>query len=67
MIMLCERLAAQRSTIVVRHIKSVFHKNLSLGDTITRFGADDLNDVIFKEKCFKAENPSFQDGSLVKF
>ena len=32
-----------------RQINNIFHKNLSLGDTSTKFGINDVHDLYFKK------------------
>ncbi|XP_068240020.1 uncharacterized protein [Palaemon carinicauda] len=36
---------------IVGQIGSIFHKNLSLDDTSTKFGTNDVQDLLFKKRC----------------
>ena len=51
-------------------IKSIFHEDLSLGDTSTKFGTNDVQDVLFKKSTLSSWKSkmatSFQDGCLIK-
>ena len=55
---------------IVQQIKSIFHTNLSLGDTSTKFGTNDVQDVLFKKSMLSSWKSkmvaNFQDGHLVK-